>query len=73
MSGKQAPGSFPRHVVHIVLCLVTILIIGHSAVLAAEPQPGGAGEKQVVVLYSQPRDFPATEMVERGLAEGMDK
>ena len=73
MSGKQAPGSFPRHVVHIVLCLVTILIIGHSAVLAAEPQPNGAGEKQVVVLYSQPRDFPATEMVERGLAEGLDK
>ncbi|KGO34941.1 hypothetical protein JT06_05400 [Desulfobulbus sp. Tol-SR] len=49
------------------------MIIGHSAVLAAEPQPGGAGEKQVVVLYSQPRDFPATEMVERGLAEGLDK
>ena len=64
-------GSFARNVVHIVLCIVTVFLIGHTGLLAAEPQPGGAGEKQVVVLYSQPRDFPATEMVEQGLLEGL--
>ena len=69
MSGKQSKGSFSRNVVHIVLCIVTVLLIGHTGLLAAEPQPGGVGEKQVVVLYSQPRDFPATEMVEQGLLE----
>ncbi len=46
---------------------MAIMLIGEPGVFAAEPQPSGAGEKQVVVLYSQPRDFPATEMVEQGL------
>jgi len=73
MSGIQSSGFNLRNVVHIVLCLATVLLIGHSDLFAAEPQPGGAGDKQAVVLYSQPRDFPATEMVERGLAEGLDK
>jgi len=73
MSGKQSPGSFLRHLVHIVLCLVAVLIISGTAVLEAQPQPGGTREKQVVILYSQPRDFPATEMVEQGLMEKLDK
>jgi signal transduction histidine kinase len=73
MSGKQSSGSFPLNVVHIVLCIVTVFLIGHTGLLAAEPQPGDAGEKQVVVLYSMPRDFPATEMVEQGLVEELAK
>lgn len=66
MSQKQSP--FPRNLVHLVLCALTVVLFGHGW-CAAEPQPAGAGEKQVVILYSMPRDFPATEMVEQGLME----
>ena len=52
---------------------MAILLFGHPGPLTAEPQANGAGGKQVVVLYSQPRDFPATEMVEQGLVEGLGK
>jgi hypothetical protein len=43
MSGKQSPGSFHRYLVHIVQCLVAVLIISDTAVIEAQPQPGGTG------------------------------
>ena len=52
------------------LFLATLLFLGTAQVQAAEPLLRGDTEKRVVVLYSVTRDFPATEDVERGLAEG---
>jgi hypothetical protein len=72
MPGKNLRGTFSRNVAHIVLWLVTASLVGHTDVIAAEVDPGGA-EKRIVVLFSQPRDFPATKMVEQGLSEELAK
>lgn len=48
--------------------LLIVLLIGQPAPESSEAvAPAGKEEKQVVILYSQPRGFPATEMVEKGL------
>ena len=52
------------------LCLAALLFLGAAQVQAAEPQLRSDHEKRVVVLYSVTRDFPATEDVEKGMAEG---
>lgn len=52
------------------LCLATLLFACTTQVQAAEPQFRSDHEKRVVVLYSVTRDFPATQDVEQGLAEG---
>lgn len=53
-----------------ILHLIAIaLLIGSAHLHAAEALPRGGGEKRIVVLYSMPLDFPATEMVEKGIRE----
>ncbi len=56
----------------ILPCLLALLLIGPTPLRAAESQPLGDNEKRVVILYSQPRDFPATEMVEQGIQEALN-
>ncbi|MDR0477500.1 MAG: hypothetical protein LBH14_06140 [Desulfobulbaceae bacterium] len=56
-----------RHIIF-CLCLAAICLVETTLPRAAESPP--AGGKQVVILYSSTRNFPATEDVEKGLNEG---
>lgn len=49
--------------------LFVMLWIAQPVWGAVESLQGVKKEKRVVVLYSQPRDFPATEMVEKGVRD----
>ena len=51
------------------LCLAVICLAEAAWSQALESAPAASG-KQVVVLYTSPRNFPVTEDVEKGLAEG---
>ena len=50
-----------------MLCIATVLF--HCQIHAAETQLRNVVEKRVVILFSQPNDFPATEMTEKGIRE----
>jgi len=52
------------------LCLAVFCLAEAALLRAAESLPP-AGEKQVVILYSGTRNFPAVEDVEKGLTEGL--
>jgi signal transduction histidine kinase len=56
----------------ILSCILLLLFTGATSLRADETPPRASGEKRVVILYSQPRDFPATEMVEKGIHEELD-
>ncbi|KAB2888996.1 MAG: hypothetical protein F9K32_14370 [Desulfobulbaceae bacterium] len=68
MPGNNSRQTFARSVAHIVLWVATVFLVGRTDVIAAETDPAG-DDKRVVILFSQPRDFPATKMVEQGLSE----
>jgi len=53
-------------------CLLGLgLLLGHAPLIAGESPSTGKVEKRLVVLYSMPLDFPATEMVEKGIKEAL--
>lgn len=53
------------------LCLVTLFFMDTAYLWAAEATAHSDRDSRVLVLYSTARDFPATEIVEQGLAEGL--
>ncbi|NLZ16198.1 MAG: sensor histidine kinase [Desulfobulbaceae bacterium] len=53
-----------------VLVFLTVLATTRATAYAQTPHSSGTGpDKRVVVLYSVPHDFPATELVEKGIRE----
>ena len=70
MSERKSLTSVARTFQWIIHCILTVMLIGiYTHLQAAETLPRSGGEKRVVILYSQPPDFPATEMVEKGIRE----
>jgi signal transduction histidine kinase len=51
------------------LLVGVLLVLGVGHLLGSEPAIDTKQVKRVVVLYSEPRDFPATEMTEKGIRE----
>ncbi len=67
MSEDKPQASTVRLFLQLLLCIAAVLF--HAQALAAETLPRSGEEKRVVILYSHPHDFPATEMTEKGIRE----
>lgn len=56
-------------------CTLVLVLLMHPlplrGAMTSQPQHSEKPEKQVVVLYSNARDYPATEIAEQGLLEGL--
>lgn len=81
-TGRRAPSApfSPRRLCVFVLwlaclgCPGTSLFSPRSGVALAAQNPVAArSEKRVVILYSMPLDFPATQMAEKGLREALSE
>lgn len=69
MLSRTSHPSRNRAIRLILLHVTVVLLMICPSLPATESSPRGGGEKRVVVLYSHPHDFPATELTERGIRE----
>ena len=69
MSAHNHPPLSCRFLPGLLSCLAAVWLAAATCPRPAEGTLRDGAEKRVVILYSHPHDFPATELTERGIRE----
>ena len=73
MSAHDPSPLSPRFLPALLSCLVAVWLAIAACPAFAAAAPEKAAEQRVVILYSHPHDFPATEVTERGIREAFSR